>query len=276
MQLTRTGISSFGLKLAAIIAMTANHVAHAFIAQLPVLVSEVLYWLGGITFPVMAFLIVEGYRHTSSVPHYLGRLLAFAVLSQVPFTLLFGWTANIFFTLAIGLAVIWIWDRMPSRAVGGAALIAGMALSLLCDWAVLGPLMIFAFHVLRSHPRRLLLTMAIPYATMLIPAALTLVEAMVANAAAGQASAGNAIGFLLSAERFLDATHMAGLPMEFANTLMMQVCQLGYGLVGFTLACLLIGAYNGQRGPGLKWAFYAYYPLHLLIIWLVKSACVII
>lgn len=271
------GITGFTLKLAALAGMTANHVAHAFIAQLPVFAAEALYWLGGLTFPIMAFLLVEGYRHTSSVPRYLGRLLAFAALSQAPFTMLFGWTGNVFFTLAIGLAIIWIWDTAPMRAAGPAALVAGLALSIFCDWAILGPTMIFAFWHLRAHPHGTLLTMLIPFATMAIPATFGIADAFIMANGDGSggttvASLANSAGFLASFQQFTDATRMAGLPMEFTNALLTQVCQLGYALVGFTLATILLLRYNGHRGRPLKWAFYAYYPVHLLVIWLVRTA----
>ncbi len=40
-----------------------------------------------------------------------------------------------------------------------------------------------------------------------------------------------------------------------------------WGLLGF----IPILFYNGEKGKGLKWLFYAFYPGHLLIIWLVKT-----
>ncbi len=40
-----------------------------------------------------------------------------------------------------------------------------------------------------------------------------------------------------------------------------------FGLLGF-LPVLL---YNGQRGRGLKWLFYLFYPCHLLLIWLLRD-----
>ena len=40
-----------------------------------------------------------------------------------------------------------------------------------------------------------------------------------------------------------------------------------FGLLGF----LPILSYNGQRGRGLKWLFYLFYPGHLLLIWLVRT-----
>ncbi len=40
-----------------------------------------------------------------------------------------------------------------------------------------------------------------------------------------------------------------------------------FGLLGF----LPIFLYNGQRGKGLKWLFYGFYPGHLLLIYLLRS-----
>ena len=40
-----------------------------------------------------------------------------------------------------------------------------------------------------------------------------------------------------------------------------------FGLLGFVPILL----YNGQRGRGLKWLFYVFYPGHLLLIWLIRS-----
>lgn len=40
-----------------------------------------------------------------------------------------------------------------------------------------------------------------------------------------------------------------------------------FGLLGILLVCF----YNGRKGKGLKWLFYAFYPGHLLVIWLLKT-----
>ncbi len=40
-----------------------------------------------------------------------------------------------------------------------------------------------------------------------------------------------------------------------------------FGLLGF----LPILLYNGRRGKGLKWLFYAFYPAHLLLIYLLRD-----
>ncbi len=58
-------------------------------------------WLthvGRLAFPIFAFLAVEGYFHTRSFKRYALRMLLFAVLSEVPFDLMYGGTAFIPYT----------------------------------------------------------------------------------------------------------------------------------------------------------------------------------
>ena len=77
-------VTAFVLKVAAIVGMTCNHVANVFGSELPGGAMVALYSLGGLTFPIMAYLLCEGYRHTSSVRRYTERLAVFAVVSQIP------------------------------------------------------------------------------------------------------------------------------------------------------------------------------------------------
>ena len=63
-----------------------------------------------------------------------------------------------------------------------------------------------------------------------------------------------------------------GLAIEVAagaayHALLRNVGIYWFGLLGF----LPILSYNGQRGRGLKWLFYLFYPGHLLLIWLVRT-----
>ena len=51
------------------------------------------------------------------------------------------------------------------------------------------------------------------------------------------------------------------------HVLLRNVGIFWFGLLGF----LPIFLYNGKRGVGLKWLFYAFYPGHLLLIWLFKT-----
>ncbi len=110
-------VTAFVLKVAAIVGMTCNHVANVFGSELPGGAMVALYSLDGLTFPIMAYLLCEGYRHTSSVRRYAERLAVFAVVSQIPYSLLFGATGNVLITLLIGLGMLWLVDRQRQNLV---------------------------------------------------------------------------------------------------------------------------------------------------------------
>ena len=77
-------------------------------------IYEIMRYIGRMAFPIYCFLLVEGFLHTSSVAKYVLRLFMFALISEVPFDLAIAgqwWSldySNVFFTLGIGLVLIWI------------------------------------------------------------------------------------------------------------------------------------------------------------------------
>lgn len=233
------GISAFALKIAAIVGMTANHVANIFVDSLPFEVAVALYALGGLTFPIMAFLLCEGYRHTSNVRRYAIRLAIFAAISQVPFSLLWGATLNVLVTLLIGLGLLWAKEHLRNQGIWICTVCIGLAVSSLCDWGVIGPLMILLFHYWHDKPHGTLLTMLVAMVVLGLPmlfAALNIVM---------------------------------GAPAEIPPVFLWG--GLAYYTIGFALATLLMVSYNGLRGRSLKWFFYAYYPAHLLLLWAIAA-----
>ncbi|HBV01468.1 MAG TPA: hypothetical protein DEF00_03710 [Candidatus Taylorbacteria bacterium] len=107
-------ISSTGLKLIAMLTMAVDHIGILFFP------GELLWRVvGRISFPIFALLIAEGFEKTSNVRNYFFRLLAFAAVSQIPYSL-FLQTANItsnklniFFTLSAGLLSLMLLKRLP-------------------------------------------------------------------------------------------------------------------------------------------------------------------
>ena len=148
------GLSSFVLKVVAIMGMTCNHAAYVFAGHLPFVGECVLFAVGGVTFPVMAYLLVEGYRHTSNVKRYALRLAAFAAVSQIPYALYLASNANVLFTLLIGLGLLYLDDHASSRAWYGSGVVAGTLVSLVCDWGFLGIVMIVLFKYLQDQDGR--------------------------------------------------------------------------------------------------------------------------
>ena len=126
-------------------------------------------WLthvGRLAFPIFAFLAVEGYFHTRSFKRYALRMLLFAVLSEVPFDLMYGGTVfypvhqNVIWTLLLGLLGIRLMEA--ARAKGkrwlyvltcAAVVVLGFALGTLgmVDYYGAGVLTVFAFYFFRER-----------------------------------------------------------------------------------------------------------------------------
>lgn len=83
------GISQEGLKLIACLTMLLDHVAATLIIYgWP---AVIMRGIGRIAFPIFSFLLVEGAHYTKSPGKYALRLLIGAILSEIPFDLaLFG------------------------------------------------------------------------------------------------------------------------------------------------------------------------------------------
>lgn len=231
----RKRLTSFALKIVAIVGMTANHAAYLFDGHLPFAAQCALFAVGGLTFPVMAFLLTEGYRHTSDIRRYALRLGVFALVSQIPYGLFLAHNGNVLFTLLIGLGVLWADDHAPNRGLFWAAACGGALVSLACDWGFVGIVMIYLFKAMRGERG----AVAVPVGIAVLTFGLPHLSLLAAGVAAGDWSA---------------------LPGVL------------YPLVGCPLTIPLIAHYDGRRGRPLKWFFYAYYPAHIAVLGLAYLA----
>ena len=147
-------MSTFALKIIAILTMLTDHIGYVFFPD-----AIVLRLVGRIAFPIFCYTLVEGFLHTRSVKNYLIRLGIFAILSEIPFDLAFSgkvWefqNQNVFLTLFFGVVMLCLLEKAHSYV---ACFSIAVILTLICkvlhtDYASVGLLIIFTLYMFREN-----------------------------------------------------------------------------------------------------------------------------
>lgn len=225
-----------------IIAMTLMLMDHLWATLLPA--REWLTCAGRVAFPIFAFMAVEGYFHTRSFKKYILRMLLFAVLSEIPFDLMYGGTwfypvhQNVLWTFLLSLLGVWLMEQVRKKGktwmyllVCVLVVLAGLVLGTLCmvDYYGVGVLTVFVFYFLHGRKWWCFL---------------------------GQ----------LAALYWLNVELLGGLmyPVQLFG-MEFELCQQGLAL----LALILIWLYRGRQGYHSKpfqYLCYAFYPVHMLLL----------
>ncbi len=154
-------LTSAGLHILAMALMLCDHLWGTVIPG-----NDWLTCLGRIAFPIFAFMIVEGYFHTKNLKKYVLRLLICAIISEIPFNLAMGsrWFypihQNVLWTFLISVGLIhWnekvrgsnrLWKRL---LVGAVTLVLACVLGLLTmvDYHHAGILTVLVFYFCRGR-----------------------------------------------------------------------------------------------------------------------------
>ena len=128
------------------------------------MLDMVLRFTGRLAFPLFCFLLVEGFVHTHNVKGYLGRLVLFGILSEVPFDLAFFRTPfdpsaqNVYWTLALGVLAMAGLKRFEKEngLPGWQGLVwaggcAALALAATTDYNASGVIIICALYLTRTN-----------------------------------------------------------------------------------------------------------------------------
>ena len=243
MKQTKFDISSAGLHILAMSLMLCDHLWATLIPG-----NNWLTCIGRLTYPIFAFLLVEGYFHTRNLKRYALRLLLFAVISEIPFNLMYSssmiypFHQNVIWTLLIGLWMIHLNEQAKSKSAFTLALVRvgtvflGGLLGLVsfADYNTAGVLTILVFYFFRGNR--------------------------------WWQQLGQTVGLY-----YINFELLKGLvfPISvFGSTF--EIPQQGLAI----LALLPIWLYQGRKGYTSKWfqhLCYWFYPAHMLLLWLIRS-----
>lgn len=242
MEKHRFGINSFLLHIIAMALMLCDHMWATVIPG-----NMWLTNIGRLAFPIFAFMIVEGYFNTKNLKKYLLRLLIAAVISEIPFNLMYGgsiiypYHQNVIWAFLISLMCIIGCEKIKEKnlIVG---YICGIVFFLIAtvlgfvvavDYYGYGILTVAAFYFFHGDEWwKKLLQIASLY--------------------------------------FINVTIFGGMIIDFTiagHTF--EVIQQGLAL----LSMVFILLYNKEQGPhtkAIQYSFYLFYPVHMLILSLIS------
>lgn len=209
----------FAIKIIACITMVLDHIKYVYI---PIENFATLY-LGRITFPLFAFLLTEGYVHTSNIKKYIERIIIFGIISQIPFmffrTYVGDWLMlNIMFTLMLGLMAILAYDKINNKFISIPLVILIILSGNLfkVDYGAYGVLLIFILYLFKDQ--KIFLTISY-------------------------------IGVVI-----LHYYHIGCLNINYI-----------FNIIFTLFPIIIILLYNGKQGRKIKYFYYWFYPVHMII-----------
>lgn len=242
---SRCYMNNFNLKFLACVVMLIDHIGAVLFPD-----AIILRYIGRLAFPIFAFLISEGYEKTKSRKSYTLRLLSFAIISQIPYSIAFNtFRLNIFFTLLGGLGAIAICDynfnffsfkgkfelndkkykiiqnTIKSMIILGICILFNIINT---DYSAYGILTILCFKLFKGNYKRLI------FYTVIIN--------------------------LLNVDKTLNYYLTYNIPIDFST----------FNQLFSILSLFIISKYNNKKGKSFKYGFYCFYPAHLILLSIIK------
>ena len=242
-------LNKLHLQLIAILAMTIDHLTWLiYPGYSNNVIAIIMHIIGRLAFPIMAYFIAEGYHYTRDKKKYLLRICIFSLISHVPYMMQsmsfreYGWLAIIPFATGEGI----------TRFLNQASVLWAYFIGLLM-------LMINDSNKLKNWQKIFIIFLL---CIVSFPADWSSIAALVILSIGS--NRGKPFKQIIWSLFYVSIYALVYL---FALDLI-------YGLIqfGVVLALLPLYFYNGKKSNNdrinriMKWAFYIYYPFHLLIL----------
>ncbi|MCR5719637.1 MAG: conjugal transfer protein TraX [Lachnospiraceae bacterium] len=270
-------------------------------------VFEIVYWIGRLigrlAFPIFAFLLVEGFIHTKDFVKYQALLILFAILSEPVFALAFynvsdiklARSHNVFLTLLCGLVVMYCLKAVDEHKIfGGLGFLYGPALifvgitafSLFMRWEP-GGFIKDTFFNGEDLPFWTFIKFALICGIIIMMLGFGLTKNLSNEVIAGTALKLIAIETGVMICELLKTDYGGGGVLVIVIFYLLRKRQKTKNMLtpmlltvknGFEVTTFLdipiLMRYNGKRGLKLKYVFYIFYPLHLIILHCIKNLCI--
>lgn len=226
-------LTVFHIKILAMLFMLIDHIGYVFFPQ-----AFVFRMIGRLAFPLFAWLIANGAIHTHNMKRYLLRIFLLAVISQIPYVLMVHevnpnyWDLNAIFSLFLGLFAIACFSITKNKLLRVLIVCIAVATAVICnvDYGGVGVLSIIFFYLFFHDLKKMALSQFLVYV----------------------------IRSVLDIELYLVSNQLEKINI----TNVAEPVAL--------LSLVFIALYNGKEGLKMQWAFYAFYPLHLLVLYLLR------
>lgn len=233
-------MTSFLLKIIGIITMLFDHIGDSILGHF-----SFFNLVGRIAFPIFAFQCVQGYMHTKNLKKHFIKLLIFACISQIPFMLFLSTFANtfylnIFFTFTLGILALYLYDKSKNKIFGflSVLFISIIGHFIQVDYGAFGILLMFTFYFFCDNKKT-----NHNFAMQHKKTVMSIIVIFLC--------------FIKYVPDILNA------PYLFTTYLSCAI---------FTcLSLIFILFYNQKEGPKSKYFFYIFYPLHLLILYILST-----
>ena len=236
----RKELNSNHLKMIAILAMTVDHAADLIFPGFPNNpIALGLHIIGRLTAPIMWFFICEGFFYTRNLRKYLLRMLIFAIFSHFAYCFAFG-ISFVPFSGGIFNQTRVIWPLF---------------------WAIVALWILNSATVLKQWQKWLLLILI---NLITFPADWSCIAVMaIVSMYSSRGQLKKQIGWML-------------FWVVIYSIVSFFCVNKAYALVqlGVVLVYPVLNRYNGQKGTAswMKWFFYLYYPVHLIVVGLIRLA----